>query len=75
MRIGMLWVDQKAGSLEEKVSRAAEYYRRKYGETPNVCFVNPRDLAEPVNVAAGIEVKPWQYIQRGALWIGISERK
>ena len=41
MDIGMLWLDDdKNRSLEEKVKRAAQYYRDKYGRKPNVCFIN-----------------------------------
>ena len=45
MDIGMLWFDNdKKTDLTTKVSRAAEYYQKKYGQMPNLCFVNPASL-------------------------------
>ena len=46
MYTGMLWFDNDAKSeLKLRVERAAEYYRRKYGQQPNLCFVHPSMLA------------------------------
>ena len=45
MDIGMLWFDNdKKTDLAAKVGRAAEYYQKKYGQMPNLCFVNPASL-------------------------------
>jgi hypothetical protein len=42
MDIGMLWFDNdKTDDLEIKVKRAVNYYQKKYGQKPNICFVNP----------------------------------
>lgn len=47
MDIGLLWFDNDPKSdLETKVSRAAAYYREKYGQEPNLCFVHPSMLKE-----------------------------
>ena len=45
MKIGMLWYDNdiKAG-LAVKVERAANYYHKKYGIMPTLCFVHPSML-------------------------------
>lgn len=38
--VGWLWYDDSAvSSLEEKVRRAAERYRRKFGRAVQLCFV------------------------------------
>ena len=40
MIAGMLWLDaDKNRTLEEKISRAAEYYQHKYGEPAQTCYV------------------------------------
>jgi len=57
MNVGMLWFDNDPKSnLDNKIERAARYYRDKYGKTPTVCFVHPSMLtngktmkAEPEN--------------------------
>ena len=42
MDIGMLWFDNdKNCDLDAKVERAATYYHKKYGQSPNLCFVHP----------------------------------
>lgn len=39
---GMLWFDNDPKrSLEAKVQQAAEQYRKKKGQTPNLCCVHP----------------------------------
>ena len=45
MEIGMLWFDndQKA-SIPIKVERAVQYYQKKYGKNPNLCFVHPKTV-------------------------------
>jgi hypothetical protein len=46
MDIGMLWYDDDGKRpLDEKVARAAAYYRAKYGVQPTECYVNPGTLA------------------------------
>ena len=45
MDVGMLWFDNdRRKDLSSKVTRAANYYREKYGRAPNVCFVHPSML-------------------------------
>jgi hypothetical protein len=42
MKVGLLWYDNDPDrDLAEKIGRAARRYRRKFGATPNVCYVHP----------------------------------
>ena len=42
MNVGMLWFDNDPKTeLDDKIKRAANYYREKYGNPPTVCFVHP----------------------------------
>ena len=66
--IGMLWFDNSHTALAEKITRAADYYRNKYGAAATVVFVNPSDLA-PVQLA-GLEVKPSRQVMKNHLWLG-----
>jgi hypothetical protein len=43
MDTGLLWFDDDPRrGLEDKVGRAAQRYRDKYGRWPNTCFVHPQ---------------------------------
>lgn len=45
MNIGMLWFDNDAKeNFDTKVARAADYYQKKYGKSPTLCFVHPSML-------------------------------
>jgi hypothetical protein len=48
MKIGMLWFDNDPkAELKVKIERAASYYSKKYGRTPNLCFIHPSMVAVP----------------------------
>ena len=71
MQIGMLWLDDdKKRPLEEKVERAAAYYRDKYGQMPTLCFVNGQALADRVQVGR-IEVRPVKHVMPSHFWLGV----
>lgn len=43
MDFGLLWYDgDPRRALEDKIGRAAERYREKYGRWPNTCYVHPQ---------------------------------
>jgi hypothetical protein len=85
MNVGMLWFDNdpKVG-LDTKLERAADYYRKKYGRVPTLCFVHPRMLnnqasGQPVEqtgnghyVSRGIEVRPNRSVLPNHFWIGVN---
>jgi hypothetical protein len=91
MKIGMLWFDNDLkAELETKVERAADYYRKKYGAAPTVCFVHPSMLtngkaesSQPPPVeekrvqvlqATGIKICPNRSVLPNHLWIGLGEK-
>jgi len=79
MYIGMLWFDNdnKSG-LNNRVERAAEYYQRKYGKAPNMCYVHPSMLtpagpnAEASLDTNGVQVRPLSTVLPNHFWIGVS---
>jgi hypothetical protein len=79
MEIGMLWFDNDPKKpLAEKVERAADYYRQKYGLVPDLCLVHPSMLVEPrpefVEGRSGkVAVRANRAILPGHLWIGVDE--
>jgi len=76
MDIGMLWYDDDGKrKLDEKVARAAEYYRAKYGAQPTECYVNPGMLGEgQPAVAAGVRLRANRTIIKNHFWLGIGDK-
>jgi hypothetical protein len=81
MNVGMLWFDNDPRTaLTAKVTRAADYYRQKYGLVADLCMVHPSMLGGPLpnmsEVRAGkIAVRPNRAILPGHLWIGTEDKK
>lgn len=57
VRDGLLWFDNSDRSLADKIERAAEYFKTKYGERPDLCFVNASALLRELPALDGIEVR------------------
>jgi hypothetical protein len=74
MNVGMLWYDDdRKRTLEEKVLRAADHYRQKFGRAPTLCLVNPRSLnGDPARVAK-IELRSAHNVLQHHFWMGIAE--
>ncbi|HLB64036.1 MAG TPA: hypothetical protein VJJ46_04290 [Anaerolineales bacterium] len=75
MEIGMLWFDDSARTLPEKVKRAAAYYAEKYGRTPTLCLVNPAGLNGSEGDLGGVQVRAARSVMPHHLWIGVDEQK
>lgn len=74
MEIGMLWFDDDARrTLAEKVARAVEHYKAKYGLAPTVCFVNPGMLRSTPAYAGGVHLRPSRNVLPNQLWIGVGD--
>ncbi len=75
MNVGMLWFDKDADAgVADRVSKAAEYYRKKYGKQPNICYVNPRLMDQEKMQIDQIQVKPSLTIQPNYFWIGVRRK-
>jgi hypothetical protein len=75
MDIGMLWFDNDPKTdLLSKVSRAAEYYRKKYGQEPNLCFVHPSMIPEKTTKSGTIAVLSNHTIIPNHFWIGVQQQ-
>lgn len=74
MDIGMLWYDDDVKRpLGEKVARAVDYYKTKYGSVPTVCFVNPATLKDAPDTAAGVQIRSARNVMVDHFWLGIGE--
>jgi hypothetical protein len=75
MQEGMLWYDDDdERTLEEKVRRAADYYRDKYGRPPDLCLVNPRALNGRSIQVAQITLRAASNVLMHHLLIGVAEK-
>ncbi len=73
MAIGLLWFDNDPEvDLAGKVTRATQYYRVKYGEDPNLCFVHPSMLTEKIKKRAGaVAIRSNSTVLPHHYWIGV----
>lgn len=72
MNIGMLWFDNDPKvDFITKINRATDYYYKKYGQTPDLCFVNPATKIDPPLKGNGIEVQTDQMVMPDHFWLGI----
>ena len=88
MDIGMLWFDNdRLADLNIKVNRAVTYYQKKYGQKPNLCFVNPSMISnngngsgsihsdDKVKTDNGVEIRESQSLLPNHFWLGIERQK
>ena len=74
MDIGMLWYDDDSKRpFGEKVARAVDYYKAKYGSVPTVCFVNPAALKDAPDSAAGVQIRSARNVMADHFWLGVGE--
>jgi hypothetical protein len=75
MHSGMLWYDSgPKDSLEDRLQRAIEYYRQKYGRAPTLCLVNQGTLEGLQARIEGITVRPYGPMLPGHFWIGVEDQ-
>ncbi|MEA3310432.1 MAG: hypothetical protein U9Q70_13120 [Chloroflexota bacterium] len=74
MEIGLLWYGKKKG-LSSQLPKAAQRYRQRFGEIPNVCYVNPQTLPAGECQMDGILLRPSTSVLQDHLWIGREERE
>lgn len=73
MKSGMLWLDADARrTFEEKVQRAVEYYREKYGAMPDLCLVNTSTLADDEVEVGPVKVQRARTVLPHHFWVGVS---
>ena len=74
MDIGMLWYDDDhQRTPNERVSRAVDYYKSKYGVVPTVCFINPATLNDGPESAAGVQLRSARNVLVDHFWLGVGE--
>lgn len=75
MQIGMLWFDNDPQlDLESKVRKAANYYKCKYRQVPNLCFVHPSMIPDMKTQTEEITVYSSSTILPHHFWIGFQQQ-
>ncbi len=74
MNIGMLWFDNTPRDLTVKIRQAAEYYQKKYGKHPNLCFVHPSMLSGEIPKLQDIQVRTAPTVLPGHFWLGVENQ-
>jgi hypothetical protein len=78
MHTGMLWFDNDpATTLNLKIQKAVEYYRKKYGKLPTLCLVNPSmmDKGQKQMDVEKLTIRPYRPVMPGHFWIGVEDQK
>lgn len=73
MKTGMLWLDADSRrTFDEKVQRAVDYYRQKYGAMPDLCLVNTATFAEEEKRIGSVKVQRTRSVLPHHFWVGVS---
>ena len=76
MKVGLLWYDNDPGrNLRQKVSRAAQRYRKKFGRQPDVCYVHPSVLEGKTEQLGKLKVTALASVLRHHFWVGEEDAK
>lgn len=71
MNTGMLWFDNDPQTeLKTKVTKAASYYKKKYGKAPTLCFVHPNMVKKKKSSQGKIKIRTTVTILPNHIWIG-----
>jgi len=74
MRVGMLWFDNDPNrDLPAKIQRAVDYYRRKYGRLPSVCYLHPSMLLGQTPMQSGVLLRESNMMLLNHFWLGVEE--
>lgn len=74
MKVGLLWFDDNPDrDLAEKVRRAAQRYRQKFGKPANVCYVHPSALGDNSRVekVGRVRVASKRSVLQHHFWVGV----
>jgi hypothetical protein len=71
MKEGLLWFDNDSGSgIEQRVGRAVDHYRDKFGRQPDVCYVHPSVAVKGPKKVGRVRVAPLSSVLRNHFWLG-----
>ena len=72
MQTGPLWFDDNPSlPISSKIEQAAQRYRERFGRSPDLCYVNPRTLADARELSVDLQVAERPTVQPNSFWIGV----
>jgi hypothetical protein len=75
MNEGMLWyVTEKENTLETSIEKAIDFFKYKYGYTPQACYVHPDALSSEFMVKNEVKVMPDDKVIKNHIWLEISQK-
>ncbi len=74
MHTGMLWFDDTLSTLDTKIKKASEYYKKKYGRAPDLCLVHPSMMQGSVVESEKITVRAYRPVLPGHMWVGVEDK-
>lgn len=74
MHTGMLWFDDTQSTLDTKIKKAVEYYKKKYGRAPDLCLVHPNMLKDTVLESEKVTVRAYRPVLPGHIWVGVEDK-
>lgn len=70
MREGMLWyINDPKGELKTTVEKAVEFFQKKYGRVPLVCYVHPTALESEFVAKDAVKVLPNEMVIKNHIWL------
>lgn len=71
MKEGLLWYDDDPErALAEKIARAAQHYRQKFGAAPDTCYVHPSALSGKTQQVGKLRIAALPSVLRYHFWLG-----
>jgi hypothetical protein len=77
MHTGMLWFDNSQTALNVKIQKVVDYYKKKYGRSPDLCLVHPSMLNANQRQFEidKLTVRTYRPALPGHIWVGISDKE
>jgi len=75
MATGMIWFDNDPQkNINEKINLAVQYYQKKFGNEPTVCFLNPKFEGKLLDSDSEIEFDYNLGLSPDYIWIGMRQQ-
>lgn len=70
MKEGMLWyVQDQKKDLEPVIENAVEYFKTKYGQAPQACYVHPDTSPQEFILKDSLKVVPNEKVIKNHIWL------
>jgi len=74
MDTGLMWFDNDPKtSLDSKIEKAISVYKKKFGVTPDLCFINPKMFGNSQVSVNGVAIEKFQQILPWHFWLGMAD--